>query len=177
MFECSYKFTEEDNVAGTLATMRQQSNVTIKILQWVSPVLLLLNIALLAWDIYDKESILLDIVLIVVTISCMLLVYNLKGLYRYSARVTYRKALSDKDSFTAYMDENNCKASFSKGGQEVARELLDWNDLTDYEEDEERLVLIFGVKFVVLRKSVFRGELDLLKMLLNKYAKNKQTVV
>lgn len=175
MFECTFKFTEEDNIVGTLYTMKRQPQKAIKALKWVLPFLLLLNIALLIWDIHDGESVLLDVTLICVMIVCMVITYSMPAIYKYSAKVAYQKTIADKDAFSVYMDENNCTVSFSKAGQEIAKEVLSWNDLTDYEEDDKRIVLIFNMKFVVVRKDVLRGDVDLLKMLLDKFAKNKQS--
>lgn len=174
MFECTYKFTEEDNVIGTIYTMQKQPKKSLKVLKWTLPFLLILNLILLVMDIKDKTSVFLDIVMIIVVIACMLLVYNMNSIYRYSARVSYRKVLADKDLFSVYMDEKNCTVAFFKDNVEVAKEVLDWKDLTDFVEDDNRLILIFGIKFVIVRKDLLKGELDLLKIMLTKYAKNRQ---
>ena len=71
------------------------------------------------------------------------------------------------------MDENKGSVSFVQSVEEVAKEVLNWDELTSYEEDPTRLVLIFNLKFVVIRKESLRGDLDLLKMLLDKFSKNE----
>ena len=158
MFECSFKFSEKDNEIGTIATMRQQPQKAVKILKWVLPILMLLNIALLVWDIQDGESITLDIILIITVAISMAMIYSMPYLYKYMAKRTYQKNLADKDKFSVYIDEDKCSVAFFKNNKEVLKEVLSLAELTTYEEDEVRLILIFNMKFVVIRKEYLRGE-------------------
>lgn len=173
MFECKYKFSEEDNVVGTVETMKRQPQKAIKFLRIFLPILLVLNVALLVWDIMDGTDIYFDIVMIVVLILSGVMIYCMPSIYKWSAKKAYEKNLADKDLISIYMDENTATVSFFKGNTEVAKEVLNWTELTDYAEDENRLVLIFNLKFIVIRKDSFNGELDLFKMLLNSKTSNK----
>ena len=72
MFECQFKMSEDDNVKGTLYTIRQQrrkSNIVFIVLLCVS---LLLMISTLIWDIRDGESIAFDIFLLVLIVALLI---------------------------------------------------------------------------------------------------------
>ena len=68
------------------------------------------------------------------------------------------------------IDETKCDVSFQKNGEEVSRSVMDLSTLTSCIEDDERLVLVFNRQmFVVVRKDSLTGNLDSLKLLIQKY--------
>ena len=154
--------------------MKKQPPKMRKFLLWLIPLLILLNVGMLVWDYIDGESIVLDVVLIVIMIALYIFMICTPKWYRYIASRSYKVSFTDKETCSVYMDENECTVSFSKDGKEVAKEVLVWTDLTNYMEDNARIVLMFNLKFVVLRKEFLRGELDLLLVMMNQYIENNK---
>ena len=167
MFKCSYKYNEEDNVIGTVYKVQKNSQ-KLAWFKWLMLVLLAMNIGLLIWDIYDHESIVLDVILLLLVVITTILIFCWPILIKYMARRTFQKQIADKDNILIIMDESTCAVSFFKNNIEVAKEILSWNQLTNYVEDDLRLILMFNLKFVVIRKEFFIGEYDLFKKLIDK---------
>lgn len=170
MFECQFKMSEDDNVKGTLYTIRQQrrkSNIVFIVLLCVS---LLLMISTLIWDIRDGESIAFDIFLLVLIVALLILYICFPILFKANAKRVYKTSIADRDLMIVKIDETKCDVSFQKNGEEVSRSVMDLSTLTSCIEDDERLVLVFNRQmFVVVRKDSLTGNLDSLKLLIQKY--------
>ena len=75
MFECQFKMSEEDNVKGTLYTVKQQrktSNIIFIVLLFIS---LFLMISTLILDIRDGENIAFDVFLMVLILALLVLYF------------------------------------------------------------------------------------------------------
>ena len=170
VFECQFKMSEDDNVKGTLYTIRQQrrkSNIVFIVLLCVS---LLLMISTLIWDIRDGESIAFDIFLLVLIVALLILYICFPILFKANAKRVYKTSIADRDLMIVKIDETKCDVSFQKNGEEVSRSVMDLSTLTSCIEDDERLVLVFNRQmFVVVRKDSLTGNLDSLKLLIQKY--------
>lgn len=176
MFECQFKMSEEDNVKGTLYTIKQQrktSNIIFIVLLFIS---LFLMIATLILDIRDGENIVFDVFLLVLIIALLILYFCFPILFKSSAKRAYKTNIADKDLMIVKIDDTKCDVSFQKNGEQVSRSVMDLSTLTSCTEDDERLVLVFNRQmFVVVRKDNLLGNLDSLKLLIQKYL-NKQIV-
>ena len=170
MFECQFKMSEDDNVKGTLYTIMQQrrkSNIVFIVLLCVS---LLLMISTLIWDIRDGESIAFDIFLLVLIVALLILYICFPIVFKANAKRVYKTSIADRDLMIVKIDETKCDVSFQKNGEEVSRSVMDLSTLTSCIEDDERLVLVFNRQmFVVVRKDSLTGNLDSLKLLIQKY--------
>lgn len=176
MFECQFKMSEEDNVKGTLYTVKQQrktSNIIFIVLLFIS---LFLMISTLILDIRDGENIAFDVFLMVLILALLVLYFCFPILFKSSAKRVYKTNIADKDLMIVKIDDTKCDVSFQKNGEQVSRSVMDLSTLTSCIEDDERLVLVFNKQmFVVVRKDSLLGNLDSLKLLIQKYM-NKSIV-
>lgn len=169
MFVCEYDFKQEDMVAGTLTTMKKQPQKARKILLWLIPIFILVYVAIFISDIIEGVDISMDILLIVVLITTYITLWCLPHIYKTIAKKGYQSSGLSDQKCNIYMDENECMVSFTRDGKELSKEVLQWRGLTSYTQDERYIILIFKMKFVVIKKEFLRGEQDLLLIMLDKY--------
>ena len=172
MFVCEYEFKAEDMVKGTVTTMQKQPQKVRKLLLWLIPVFIAVYTAVMIFDLTKGVDITADILLLVVMLATYITLWCLPAVYKSIASKSYKSNALGNQMCNIYMDEHECVVTFSRQGKEVSRESLQWNNMTSYTQDEQYIILIFNMKFVVIKKAFLRGEQDLLLIMLDKYLKD-----
>jgi len=170
MFECNYKFTLEDSIAGAKYVYKSQKRTKDKVMGIMIPVLLVIMVGLLVLDIVKGKSIVWDIVLIVALVVLELLYVTMPIMLVSSQKKSFKKQkLDEMDELQITIDNNVSVEKLIKDGEEKAKNIHSLKNLTSFIEDNERLILVFNnVEFTVIKKSALKGDLEQLKTLLKK---------
>ncbi len=176
MFSCRYKFTLEDNQKGAKFTLKQ--NKALKTLKIVAIVCLAIGfVCSIIGDIinaYNGDFSAIDIFFDVVLLAILILMIFLPEIQNSANKKIFMQSLADKDMMNVDIDEKTCSVSFYKAGEMTSMQKLDLTLLTSAGEDDFDIILVFKKNmFVVIKKSLFEGELDLFRKLITSYTKEE----
>lgn len=171
MFECKYKFTLEDSIKSAKYVYKSQRKKKDVVVAVLLPILIVVMVGLLVWDIVAKRSLIWDIVLL--SALCVLQVLYLVvplTIVNQQKKAYKKQGLNDMDYLYIKIDQSGtCTETLVKDGKEVATSAHGLRALTSYIEDNERLILVFNkIEFVCLKKANLTGGVDKLKTYLEK---------
>lgn len=170
MFECKYKFELEDSLISAKYVYKSQRRKMDKVITALIPILIVIMVAMLTYDIVKKRSLVLDIILLValIVLEALYLIVPLL-LARSQKKSYYKQKLDEMDYLYIKIEDNLCTETLFKDEQEVAKNIHSLKSLTSYLEDNSRLILVFNkIEFVCIKKDNLKGSLDKLKNCLNK---------
>jgi len=180
LFECRYKYTEEDNQKGSMTTYKYLRHsgwaLVFEILMWVIVGCTIAGlVAGMVYSAVSKNQIDLDYLpTIICELVFVVLWLLLPVIQKNAARSVYRKNLADKDEIVVLFDESRCITSFYKNGEETNKQIIELNTISTFIEDKDYLTIIFDKRiFVLVKKQYLNGDLGLLKKLLNSYINKK----
>jgi len=170
MFKCKFKFELEDSLISAKYVYRSQKRKQDKVIAILIPILMVMMIGMLVFDILTKRPYIWDIVLLValfvLEVMYLIIPYTLVS----SQKKAFKKQnLEEMDYFLVEINENVCIETMFKDEKEQAKSMHSLKMLTSYIEDETRLILIFNkIEYVCLRKEHIQGGVDKLKAHLEK---------
>lgn len=173
LFECRFKFSEEDNVRGTMDTMKVLNRngfmIFCQVMVWLAfacSLIAVIFVACIGESVTEPLLTLLWISLFVVLWLCIPL------LQKSAAKKSYQKTLADKDEMVVQFDESRCIASFYKNGEETNKQIIELNTISNIIEHDDEMTIIFDKRqFVIVKKQYLSGDWDLFKKLV--YSFNK----
>ena len=174
MFECKYKFELEDSIISAKYVYKSQRRKRDVVIAVMLPVLILIMVGMLVWDIVKGKSLVWDIVLLSALCVLQVLYLIVPITIVNQQKKSYKKQdLANMDQLVITIDNSGvCTETLYKNGEEVAKSAHGLKALTSYIEDNNRLILVFNkVEFVCIRKDCLTGGLDKLKMYLEKCMK------
>lgn len=176
MFECKYKFELEDSLVSAKYVYRSQKRKQDKVIAIMLPILIVLMVGMLIFDIVKHKSLTWDIVLLCSLCVLQIMYFIIPLTVTLQQRKSYKaQNLGSMDYLLIKIDSNGvCTESMYKDGTEVAKNVHSLRGLTSYIEDNNRLILVFNkVEYVCIRKENLIGGLDKLKAFVEKaMAKN-----
>ncbi len=179
LFECRYKFSEEDNVKGSAVTYKHMQYsggmLAVNIIIWIAIAISLISFTVslvifaTVFKLLDYDSLLGLIFMLIfgVIYACMPLIQ------KNVARSVYRRNLLDKDEMVLLFDESRCSASFYKAGEETNKQILELKNISHIAEHNGEMVIIFEKRyFVVVKKQFFHGDWELFRKLVYSFPKD-----
>ena len=157
MFESRFNFSLDDNIAGTIYTTRKKTKKLNILVYTLLFLCLLFAIISLILDIILGDSIVFDIILIVLAITVGIYHFYSPKMWKKSAIKSYNEFIASNNYCVVIIDDDSCKVSFYKGDEEVSKVVLDLNSITACFEDNERLVIVFNKKRVYLIEVNFKS--------------------
>lgn len=157
---CEYKYTLEDSYAGAMLVYKSKLKSKVKRMLIVLPILTLMMIGLLVWDIIDKQPIAFDIVLLCALVMCEVLLLLSPVLIKNSQKKMHHNLKFDeKDLYRVEIDEQYLKDSFIKNNNVMNQSVNELKNISIVGEDKERIIVIFsnGAFFCVLRKNALQN--------------------
>ncbi len=170
MFECKYKFELEDSIVCSKYIYKSQKRKRDKVIAFLIPILLVIMLALLIYDIVKQRSVVLDVIMIVAIVVLEAMYLLIPLLLTRSQKKSYKKQkLDEMDYLLIKIDDSICTETMFKDNEEKAKNVHSLKTLTSYLEDNPRLILVFNkLEFVCIRKANLTGDVNKLKALLNK---------
>lgn len=174
MFECKYKFELEDSIISAKYVYKSQRKKKDLVIAYMLPILIVVMVGLLVWDIVKGKNLVWDIVLL--TALCILQALYLimpLTIINQQKKAYKKQNLAEMDELVITIDNSGlCTETLYKDGKEVAKSAHGLRGLTSYIEDSNRLILVFNkVEFVCLRKNAIKGGVDKLKAFIEKCMK------
>ena len=169
-FSCKYKFELSDSIIGAKYVYKSQKRTQDKVIAVLLPILFLVMLALLIFDLVKGRSVIWDGVLLV-AISVLELLYALIPVMLVSSqKKSFKKQkLDEMDYLEIKIEDCLCTETMFKGESEAAKNVHNLKAMTSYIEDNDRLVLVFNkIEFIVIRKANLVGDLNKFKAHLNK---------
>ena len=170
MFESRFNFSLDDNIAGTIYTTRKKTKKLNILVYTLLFLCLLFAIISLILDIILGDSIVFDIILIVLAITVGIYHFYSPKMWKKSAIKSYNEFIASNNYCVVIIDDDSCKVSFYKGDEEVSKVVLDLNSITACFEDNERLVIVFNKnQFVIIKKENLSGRIEFLRDKIEQY--------
>ncbi len=171
MFRCRYHYTEEDNLKGSITTIRENSRVSRIVCIVLISLSLVFCLGVTIIDIILSKK--LDIWMTLSNVLLItLLIFTCLGKYpmqRLIANKVYKLSCMDKDFIDISFDLEKCRVSFFKGEEETNKEVIDLNKITFVAEDEESMLIVFNKhSFILVKWQYFEGDRYLFKKLILK---------
>lgn len=170
MFECKFKYELEDSIVSAKYIYKSQKRTQDKVIAILIPILMACMVAMMVYDIIKGKSFVWDIVLLVAlfVLETMYLIIPLM-LVKSQKKSFKKQKIDEMDYIFIKIDNNSCVETLFKDEKEVAKHVHNLKTLTSYLEDRKRLILVFNkVEYVCLRKENIVGDVEKLKLLLNK---------
>ncbi|MBQ8615657.1 MAG: hypothetical protein IJ415_03735 [Clostridia bacterium] len=170
MFECKFKYELEDSIVSAKYIYKSQKRTQDKVIAILIPILMVCMIAMLIYDIIKNKSFVWDIVLLVALLVLEIMYLIIPLMLVSSQKKSFAKQKIDEmDYIHIKIDNNSCVETLVKDDEEKAKHVHNLKSLTSYLEDNKRLILVFNkVEYVCLRKENITGDVEKLKVLLNK---------
>lgn len=170
MFECKYKLELSDCLKCSKYVYRSQKRKQDKVIAILLPVLLVMSIGMLIYDVVTKRSLVWDIVVLVALVLLQIMYLLIPLMLIKSQKKSYEKqGLAEMDYIRIKIDEKSCVEEIVKNEEIVAKNSHNLKLLTSYVEDETIITLIFSnVEFVCIKKEFLVGDLNKLKNTLQK---------
>lgn len=170
MFECKYKFELEDSIICAKYIYKSQKRKRDKFIACLIPILLAVMLALLIYDIVSNRPFVLDIIMLVAIVLLETVYLLIPVMLNRSQKKSYKKQkLDEMDYLLIKIDDSVCTETMFKDNEEKAKNIHSLKTLTSYLEDNNRLILVFNqLEFVCIRKANLTGDVNKLKVLLNK---------
>lgn len=170
MFESRFEFSLDDNIAGTIYTTKKKNKKLNIVIYVLLGICLLFAIISLILDIILGDSIIFDILLILLSIGVIIYHFYSPKMWKKSAIKTYNEYIAENKYCVVSIDDDSCRVSFYKENEEVSKMVLDLNNITACFEDEERFVIVFDKsQFVVVRKDKLSGRIEMLRDKMEQY--------
>ncbi len=171
MFECKYKFELADSLICAKYVYKSGRRKRDKVVAIMLPILIVIMVGLLIWDIVKHASLVWDIVLLSALIVLQIMYALMPLTIKMQQKKSYKKQnLSDMDYLLIKIDNNGMVSeNLFKDGKSVAESAHSLRSLTSYIEDNERIILVFNrIEFVCLRKANLTGGVEKLKAFIEK---------
>lgn len=175
MFECNYKFTISDAIKCAKYVYKSQRSKKEKFLLFATPVLLILVIGILIFDIINSRAIVWDIILIVGVTFLFALTLLMPLMVVQAQKKQYKSQnFDDMDHLSIKINNGVCEEAMMKNGSAILKNTHNLKTLVSYIEDDEDIILVYETgEYTCIKKQNLVGDVSRLKAALSKSMKVK----
>lgn len=175
MFECNYKFTIQDASKCARYVFKSQRGGKERFLAIAVPMLLLVMVGLLVFDIVKGRPIIIDIVLIISIAVLLVLTLMLPMFVVRVQRKQYKaQNFDDMDSLKIKINNGICEEAMMKDGKAVLENSHNLKTMVSFIEDDENIILLYNTgEYTCIKKLNLIGDVERLRSVLTKAMKVK----
>ena len=170
MFVSKYKYEIKDYVKGRVFTAMRQNRVINIVGFSLVTLALILNMIPISLSVFCSERG-VYIVGAVLMLVCLIVMASRPFVYKLRAEQDFDRELKDIDMCVVTIEDAICEEVYIVGDKRKKRTVYNLKKLTACREDDERFILTFNDKFVLVRKDSLEGDIDTHRSTIKQYYK------